>query len=197
MLTEIWRSVVRGLGRRRRPLTETYRPMSRALANKPSIRSRPSESELGREHTISLSAQCHSFAKPSECHTESQTERNKSMIKSKVLVVDDEESIRNLVKTALTQEGRQVLLSSHGQDAIEIFRKERPDITILDIHMPDLSGIEVLKRIRAVDHRATVMIFTGSCTDAMVKQAQELGVTEVLEKGSSLSAIWEARTRRV
>ena len=118
------------------------------------------------------------------------------MIKSKVLVVDDEESIRSLIKEVLTREGRQVLLSSDGQGAIEIFRKERPDITILDIEMPGLNGIEVLRRIRAVDQRATVMVFTGSCTESLLKQAQDLGVTEVLEKGSPLSAIWEARTRR-
>jgi two-component system response regulator AtoC len=120
-----------------------------------------------------------------------------SMIKSKVLVVDDEESIRNLMKAVLTREGREVLLSSQGRDAIEMFQRERPDITILDIAMPDLNGIEVLRRIRAFDQGATVMVFTGSSTEALVKQAQELGVTEVLEKGSSLSAIWEARTPQV
>ena len=119
------------------------------------------------------------------------------MIKSKVLVVDDEESIRRLIKEVLTREGRQVLLSSGGSDAVEMFRQERPDITILDIGMPDLNGIEVLRRIRAMDRSATVMVFTGSCTAALVKQAQELGVTEFLEKGPSLSTIWEARTRRM
>lgn len=119
------------------------------------------------------------------------------MVKSKVLVVDDEETIRNLIKVVLTREGREVLLSSRGRDAVEIFQRERPDITILDIEMPDLNGIEVLRRIRAVDQGATVMIFTGSCTESLLKQAQELGVTEILEKGSSLSAICEARTPRV
>ena len=119
------------------------------------------------------------------------------MIKSKVLVVDDEENIRNLVKAALIREGREVLLSSHGQDAVEIFRKERPNITILDIQMPDLSGIEVLRRIRAIDRTATVMIFSGSYTEAFASQARELGVTEFLEKGTSLSTIWNQRTRRM
>jgi DNA-binding response OmpR family regulator len=119
------------------------------------------------------------------------------MIQSKVLVVDDEESILHLLETALTREGRQVILSSRGQDAIELFRREQPDITILDIAMPDLNGIEVLRRIRAVDQRATVMVFTGFCTEVLMKQARELGVTEFLQKGSSLPSLWEARTRRV
>ncbi|HXV68858.1 MAG TPA: response regulator [Nitrospira sp.] len=119
------------------------------------------------------------------------------MIKSKVLVVDDEESIRNLVKAVLTREGREVLLSSRGQDAIEMFRRERPDITILDIAMPDLNGIEVLRRIRAVDQGATVMVFTGFSTETSVRQARELGVTEFIEKGSSLASLGETRTRRL
>ena len=119
------------------------------------------------------------------------------MVKFKVLVVDDEESIRSLMKQVLTREGRQVLLSSRGSDAVDMFQRERPDITILDIGMPDLNGIEVLRRIRAIDQGATVMVFTGSRTEALLKQTQELGVTDVLEKGSSLSALWQVRTPRV
>jgi CheY-like chemotaxis protein len=105
------------------------------------------------------------------------------------LVVDDEESIRDLIRRKLTREGRHVLLAARGQEAIKMFRRHRPDITILDLHMPEMNGIEVLRQIRAVDPRAIVMIFTGADTEASAREARELGVTEYLQKGLSLPTI--------
>jgi DNA-binding response OmpR family regulator len=101
----------------------------------------------------------------------------------KILVVDDEASIRELLSHQLMQQGRRVIVASDGQTAIEMFRRERPDITILDLQMPDLGGIAVLQAIRAIDPAATVMIFTGLGTEAAEAQARELGVTEFLCKG--------------
>jgi len=108
---------------------------------------------------------------------------------STVLVVDDEESIRDLIRRKLTREGRHVLLAAGGQEAIEVFRRHRPDITILDLHMPEMNGIEVLRQIRAVDPQAIVMIFTGADMEASAREASELGVTEFVQKGLSLPAI--------
>ena len=114
-----------------------------------------------------------------------------SMITSTILVVDDEESIRNLVRTKLMREGRRVFEAARGQEAVEMFRRQRPDITILDLHLPGMNGVEVLKQIRAIDPQAIVMIFTGVASEAAVKEITRLGVTEVLQKGSSLPAIGE------
>jgi len=111
------------------------------------------------------------------------------MTLSTVLVVDDEESIRDLIRSKLTQEGRHVLLAARGQEAIEVFRRHRPHITILDLHMPEMNGIEVLRQIRAVDPQAVVMIFTGAETEALARQARELGVTEFIQKGLSLPPV--------
>jgi len=101
----------------------------------------------------------------------------------RILVVDDEASIRELLSRQLTREGRKVFVANDGRTAIEMFRRERPDITILDLQMPVMDGIAVLKAIRAIDSMATVMIFTGSGTDAAEAQARELGVKEFLHKG--------------
>ena len=101
----------------------------------------------------------------------------------KILVVDDEASIRELLSRQLMRQGRKVLVANDGRTAIQMFRRERPDITILDLNMPDLDGIAVLKAIRAIDPKATVMIFTGSGTEATEAQARELGVKEFLHKG--------------
>jgi len=101
----------------------------------------------------------------------------------KILVVDDEPSIRELLSRQLTRQGRKVLVANDGRTAIKTFRREQPDITILDLNMPDLDGIAVLKEIRTIDANATVMIFTGSGTEAAEAQARQLGVKEFLHKG--------------
>ena len=195
-LKEIWQSLVKSRGVAGAPIPQKPR-LHISASDKRSTQSRFPERRLESECAPSMNTKCRSLSRELQWHADSQTEKSLSMVKFKVLVVDDEESIRSLIKDVLTREGRQVLLSSRGSDAVEMFQRERPDITILDIGMPDLNGIEVLRRIRAIDQRATVMVFTGSRTESLLKQAQELGVTEVLEKGSSLSALWEARTSRV
>jgi two-component system chemotaxis response regulator CheY len=115
----------------------------------------------------------------------------------KVLIVDDEGCIRDLVKEKLAREGREVVVASRGKEAIEIFRRIRPDITILDIDMPEMNGIEVLRNIRSIDSNATVMLFTGCETDHYVEEAKRLGVTEILQKGYPFSLVWDNRRRRL
>jgi DNA-binding response OmpR family regulator len=103
-----------------------------------------------------------------------------------ILAVDDDEKIRELLSTLLRRKGHHVLTASHGQKGIEVFRRERPHVTILDFEMPDMDGLAVLKQIREIDPRAPVIMLTGAGTEAREKQARELGVTGFLAKGFSL-----------
>ena len=105
---------------------------------------------------------------------------------ARILAVDDDEKIRDLLDTVLKRKGHHVLTADHGQKGIDIFRRERPHVTILDFEMPDMNGLEVLKQIRAVDPHAPVIMLTGAGTEAVEKQARDLGVTEFLAKGFSL-----------
>ena len=123
--------------------------------------------------------------------------RIQRVVNPKVLVVDDEEPIRSLVRATLTREGREVFVAANGVDALDVFREERPDITILDLHMPGMNGLEVLRKIRAICPAAIVVIFTGDQSEASVREAQKLGVTEFLQKGESFQDAWERRTRRL
>lgn len=134
---------------------------------------------------------------PNSMPTRTSSDHVEDRTKSRVLVIDDEECIRDLVRVKLTREGREVLLATRGEEGFEIFRRERPDITILDLHMPGMSGLEVLRRIRALDPQAIVMVFTGCETQDILKEAVSLGVTEILQKGESLSIVWEGRRRRL
>ncbi len=109
-----------------------------------------------------------------------------------ILTVDDDEKIRELLSTILRRKGHRVFTADHGQNGIDVFRRERPHVTILDFEMPDMDGLAVLKQIREIDPRAPVIMLTGAGTEAREKQARELGVTDFLAKGFSLHEVGTA-----
>jgi len=109
-----------------------------------------------------------------------------------ILAVDDDEKIRELLHVMLRRKGHRVITASYGQKGIELFRRERPHVTILDFEMPDMDGLAVLREIRAVDPQAPVIMLTGAGSDERKKQAHELGVTEFLAKGFSLHELGAA-----
>jgi CheY-like chemotaxis protein len=112
--------------------------------------------------------------------------------KTKILIVDDEESIRTLIQSVMKSEQRTVLTAEAGRKAVTLFRRERPDITILDLKMPDMSGLEVLKEIREMDPSATVIIFSGTVVEALERQARDLGASDFVAKGDSLFSLGQA-----
>lgn len=114
---------------------------------------------------------------------------------SRILVIDDEDSIRKLLQTVLTRKGHNVWLAENGQKGIEVFERTRPLVTILDLHMPDVNGLEVLARLRTIDPHAGVIILTGYPTDEKLALARTLGVNEFLKKGFSLFELGEALNR--
>jgi two-component system response regulator ChvI len=87
---------------------------------------------------------------------------------SKVAVVDDEKTIRSLIVMALEEEGYCASEYSNGEDAWRAFRKEMPDVVVLDIIMPRMNGLELCRRIREVDRRVPV-IFLSSRDDEFDK----------------------------
>jgi len=78
-----------------------------------------------------------------------------------ILVVDDEEDIRDVLEIALKDIGYTVYLAENGEKALEIFKSERPDIVITDIKMPVMDGIELLKRIKQENLETEVLMITG------------------------------------
>src|SRR6266705_2852194 len=102
-----------------------------------------------------------------------------------ILVVDDEVVFCELLKT----HGHEVLTANNGRQALELFKQHRPRFTMLDLRMPQMGGLEVLKEIRAIDTKAAVMILTAWGSDALELQARKLGVTDFLSKSLSLDTI--------
>src|SRR5207244_2665240 len=72
-----------------------------------------------------------------------------------------------------------------------------PDAVLLDVRLPKMNGIEVLRRIRSIDQALTVIIITGLATKSEITEARELGVTEVIEKSYVLKNFSESLARAV
>ncbi len=79
----------------------------------------------------------------------------------KILVVDDEENIRELYRDELAEEGYQVELADNGLQALSKFESFRPDLVTLDVMMPGMDGIEVLRRIREKNPSIPVLLLTA------------------------------------
>lgn len=114
---------------------------------------------------------------------------------AKVLVVDDESNIRDLLATVLCRKGHEVLLADCGTKALEVYHREQPQVAILDLAMPGMSGMAVLQQLRALDFDLPVIILTGVGSDASERRARELGVTDFLQKGFSLHQLGQALAR--
>lgn len=113
----------------------------------------------------------------------------------KILVIDDEPGIRGLLATILERKGYAVLLADGGRKGLDLFRRERPDLIVLDLKMPDIDGITVLKDIHAAAADTPVVILTGAGNEKMEKQARELGAAEFIEKEFSLHRLGESLRR--
>lgn len=79
----------------------------------------------------------------------------------KVMMVDDEPSMRLLVKTVVEEAGHECRLGAGGEEALELFERERPDVVVLDVMMPRVDGFEVCRRIRSVDADVPVLFLSA------------------------------------
>src|SRR5437016_14628815 len=95
-----------------------------------------------------------------------------------ILVVVDEVVFCELLKTLLKGHGHEVLTANNGRQALELFKQHWPRFTMLDLRMPQMGGLEVLKEIRAIDTKAAVMILTAWGSDGMELQAGEPGARD-------------------
>ncbi len=110
-------------------------------------------------------------------------------MKKSILVVDDEESIRNSLRGVLKDEGYNVLLACDGEEAIEKAEKDKPNLVLLDIWMPGIDGIEVLKKLKAMFPRLGVIMISGHGTVETAVTATKLGAYDFIEKPLSLDKV--------
>ena len=114
---------------------------------------------------------------------------------AKVLVIDDEQGIRSLLDTLLSRKGYDVVLADGGRKGLELFRRERPDVIVLDLNMPEMDGVAVLQQVRSLNPDQPVIILTGAGTPEKEQRVHALGVSEFVEKEFSLHRLGDALKR--
>ena len=107
----------------------------------------------------------------------------------RILVADDEESIRWVLSKSLTKQGFQVDLASDGQEALLMSRKQSYDLAVLDIKMPGLSGLQLLKKFQEECPQALVVIMTAESSMKNAIEAMKLGAYDYLTKPFDLDAL--------
>jgi CheY-like chemotaxis protein len=107
----------------------------------------------------------------------------------KLLVIDDDRMNCDLIKSVFNRNGYQVLSATSGFEGLTLFRQYAPRVTILDLRMPEMDGLTVLKEIHAYDPQAAVIILGGGATEEQENQARGLRVTDFIRKGLSLDVL--------
>ena len=108
---------------------------------------------------------------------------------TKILVIDDERSIRNSMKDILQHEGHEVVLAENGMEGLVSVKSEKPDIVFCDIKMPKMEGIEVLERIKEFSADTPVIMISGHGTIDTAIEAIRKGAYDFIEKPLDLNRI--------
>lgn len=103
------------------------------------------------------------------------------MTSSTILIVDDEPQIRRVLRTTLTSNGYAVLEAKNGEEAFERVRAERPDLILLDVNMPGMSGLEICREIRRTSEAPIIMLTVRNSEPDKV-QALDAGADDYVVK---------------
>jgi two-component system, response regulator, stage 0 sporulation protein F len=97
------------------------------------------------------------------------------VMKGKILIVDDQFGIRILLNEVFQKEGYNTFQAANGLQALDIVKKHDPDLVLLDMKIPGMDGIEILKRMKVMDQNIRVIIMTAYGELDMIQEAKELG----------------------
>lgn len=100
----------------------------------------------------------------------------------RILVVDDEPDICEILSRFLTEQGYLVKIANNGKSAIEIAKEFSPHYILLDVIMPEMSGIETLREIREFDTQVTVVMITALHDLSVARDAIKIGATDYITK---------------
>jgi len=103
-------------------------------------------------------------------------------VKARLLIVDDEESIRDSLAIILEREGYETDTAADGVDALERFKRKRADVVLVDIRMPKMDGITLLKNLKEIDPDLIVIILTAFSTWDSAVNAMRLGAYDYIKK---------------
>jgi DNA-binding response OmpR family regulator len=101
---------------------------------------------------------------------------------SRVLVVDDEPGAVELLTEFLTTKGYEVITASNGEEALRKVKADRPHLILLDVRMPRMDGLEVLKRVREIDQEVGIIMVTAVHEEETGRRALQMGAFDYITK---------------
>jgi two-component system response regulator MprA len=113
----------------------------------------------------------------------------------KLLLIEDDEHVAEVLADAFAADGHETTVRHSGEDGLAYLATERPDAVVLDIRLPRLDGVAVLRQIRSTDSSLPVIIMTGLATAGELAEVRRLGVTEIIEKPEVLKHFSAALAR--
>ncbi|PYN39390.1 MAG: hypothetical protein DMD98_00820 [Candidatus Rokuibacteriota bacterium] len=113
----------------------------------------------------------------------------------KLLLIEDDVRVAQILAEAFGEDGHETTIRYTGEDGLAYLTRERPDAVVLDIRLPAMGGVAVLRQIRSTDPGLPVIIMTGLATLGEIAEARRLGVTEIIEKPEVLKRFSEALAR--
>jgi UDP-3-O-[3-hydroxymyristoyl] N-acetylglucosamine deacetylase len=114
---------------------------------------------------------------------------------SKVLIIDDEKQILDSLSSILRDDGFEVFTAKEGREGLNLFDTVKPEIVLLDVWMPELDGLQVLKMIKEKDKDAIVIVISGHGTISTAVEAVKVGAYDFLEKPLSIDKVLEVISR--
>jgi YesN/AraC family two-component response regulator len=106
-----------------------------------------------------------------------------------ILIIDDENQVRDVINITLTENGYKAYEAENGKKGVELFMNRNPDIVITDVNMPEMSGIEVTKKIKELKADTDVVIMTGFGTEELVVDALRSGASNYIKKPIDLKEL--------
>lgn len=118
--------------------------------------------------------------------------------KIKILVVDDEQEVNELIKSYFERRNFEVLTTESGRQALTIIKQQNPQVALLDINLPDISGIELLKLIRQFNSTVKVIVVSGHDSETIMNgEVKELDVFKFMCKPIMLPDLEEVIAKAV
>jgi two-component system, NtrC family, response regulator AtoC len=106
-----------------------------------------------------------------------------------LLVVDDETGVLSLIRRVAEGEGFEVITCTDGRQALQIAHQRRPDLVMVDLRMPDVAGLEIVRALRAADAKAMIVLMTGYGSIDSAVEAVKLGAADYLTKPFDLQRL--------
>ena len=107
----------------------------------------------------------------------------------RVLVVDNEKEVSNFLASFLKRRNIKVFSATSATAALEIYKKEKPNVVLLDIVMPDMDGLTLLQKLKAIDSGSHIVMLTSRKSPTVIAEVKKLGAEVFLSKPVELSEI--------